>query len=164
MELTEGDQERVSRNIGLIFKTFQGDDGILFQELDSIDAPTLYNQDDIVEIFIRANSGGTVLGKSDLLFALLSAAWDHSNEAMEELLDDVNSSGFIFTRDFVLKACLSILDQGARYEVQKFRQSNIREEIESEWERIGDSIRDVLDALQPKPISGATVRYRLTTC
>lgn len=148
VELTEGDQERVSRNIGLIFKTFQGDDGILFQELDSIDAPTLYNQDDIVEIFIRANSGGTVLGKSDLLFALLSAAWDHSNEAMEELLDDVNSSGFIFTRDFVLKACLSILDQGARYEVQKFRQSNIREEIESEWERIGNSIRDVLDALQ----------------
>ena len=27
-----------------------------------------YKVDDIVEIFIRANSGGTKLGKSDLLF------------------------------------------------------------------------------------------------
>ena len=34
--------------------------------------PTLYTEDDVVEVFIRANSGGTKLGKSDLLFSLLA--------------------------------------------------------------------------------------------
>src|SRR5262249_20698595 len=63
VELTKTERQRVSQNVGLTFKTFQGDEGILFQELDSIDSPNLYAQDDIVEIFIRANSGGTILGK-----------------------------------------------------------------------------------------------------
>jgi hypothetical protein len=36
---------------------------------------------------------------------------------MEMLLEKLNSHGFEFTRDFVLKTCLTLLDHGARYEV-----------------------------------------------
>jgi len=35
------------------------DEAITYQELDSIDNPSLYSEDDVVEVFIRANSGGT---------------------------------------------------------------------------------------------------------
>jgi hypothetical protein len=31
----------------------------MYQELDSVDHPEAYQEDDVVEIFIRANSGGT---------------------------------------------------------------------------------------------------------
>jgi len=48
--------------------------------MDSIDNPTLYTKDDVVEIFIRANSGGTILSKSDLLFSLLESGWDFAEE------------------------------------------------------------------------------------
>ncbi len=91
------------------------------QELDGIDDPEAYRVDDVVEIFIRANSGGTKLGKSDLLFSLLASSWDAADGEMETLLEDLNQGGFAFDRDFVLKSCLTILGKGARYEVSKFR-------------------------------------------
>jgi hypothetical protein len=139
---------RISKNLGQAFKTFHTDEGIVYQELDSLENPELYKEDDVVEVFIRANSGGTVLGKSDLLFALLSASWDQSNEEMESLLEELNRTGFAFDRDFVLKACLVVLDRGARYEVNKFRHQGVRDEIEAKWNLISDSIKDVADRIK----------------
>jgi hypothetical protein len=143
--LAEDERQRLSRHVAIVFKTFQSDDGISYQELDSTENPDLYAEDDVVEIFIRANSGGTRLGKSDLLFALLAASWDGANDGMEQLLFELNRHGFAFTRDFVLKTCLTLLGHGARYEVQKFRAPGVREEIESKWSEIAKAISDVLD-------------------
>ena len=126
------------------------DEAITYQELDSIDNPTLYSEDDVVEVFIRANSGGTRLGKSDLLFSLLTASWEDADEQMEDLLESLNKHGFSFDRDFVLKTCLVLLGQGARYEVQKFRKPGIRESIEARWDRVKEAIQDVLDYVRGK--------------
>jgi hypothetical protein len=148
--LTDDEKRRLSRHVAIVFKTFQSDDGISYQELDSTENPDLYTEDDVVEIFIRANSGGTKLGKSDLLFALLAATWEGANDGMEHLLFELNRHGFAFTRDFVLKTCLTLLGHGARYEVQKFRAPGVREEIESKWDEIAKSISDVLDFVRGK--------------
>ena len=149
-ELTETEQSKVAEHIALIFKTFHTDDGIAYQELDSIENKDLYTEDDVVEVFIRANSGGTKLGKSDLLFSLLTSTWDRADEEMEDLLWQLNQHGFALPRDFVLKTCLTLLDQGARYEVEKFRKQGVREKIESQWDSISDAIRDVIDFVQGK--------------
>jgi hypothetical protein len=69
---------------------------------------------------------------------------------MEHLLYELNRHGFAFTRDFVLKTCLTLLGHGARYEVQKFRAPGVREEIESKWDEIAKSISDVLDFVRGK--------------
>jgi len=123
---------------------------LVYQEFDSIDNPKLYGEDDVVEIFIRANAGGTILGKSDLLFSLLTSAWEDADERMEELLDELNKSGFDFTRDFILKTCLSVLGKGARYEVTKFRDGKTREEIIEKWDSLTKAIKDVKDLLYGK--------------
>src|SRR5262249_35559178 len=99
--------------------------------------------------------GGTRLGKSDLLFSLLTSTWDHADEEMEELLEQINYHGFAFPRDFVLKTCLTLLDQGARYEVDKFRKPGVREKIEQQWENISKAIRDVVDFVRGKTFSRA---------
>lgn len=148
--LTEGELNRIDDHLDLVDRAFKMDEAITYQELDSIDNPTLYSEDDVVEVFIRANSGGTKLGKSDLLFSLLNAAWEVADEEMEDLLDSLNKHGFAFDRDFVLKTCLVLLDQGARYEVAKFRRKGVREDIESKWNDIADAIRDVLDFVRGK--------------
>lgn len=134
----------------MAFKTFRDDDGISYQELDSIENEALYTEDDVVEVFIRANSGGTKLGKSDLLFSLLTSSWEDADGKMEELLAQLNQHGFQFPRDFVLKTCLTLLDQGARYEVEKFRKHGIRESIELKWDEISEAIRDVIDFVRGK--------------
>ncbi len=41
---------------------------------------------------------------------------------MEDLLAQLNQHGFAFPRDFVLKTCLTLLDKGARYEVEEIPQ------------------------------------------
>lgn len=148
--LTSIEIGKLNDHLDLIDRTFKMDEAVAYQELDSIDNPTLYTDDDVVEVFIRANSGGTKLGKSDLLFSLLSSAWEEADDRMQELLDDLNRHGFDFTRDFILKTCLTILDQGARYEVDKFRKKGVREKIETEWTGITDAVKDVLDFVRGK--------------
>lgn len=149
-ELTEAEVSKIGMHLSIIDKTFKSDDGISYQELDSTENSELYTDDDVVEIFIRANSGGTRLGKSDLLFSLLTSTWDDADSKMEVLLEELNRHGFEFTRDFVLKTCLTLLDQGARYEVEKFRKPGIREKIEESWVDIEDAIKDVLDFVRGK--------------
>lgn len=148
--LTQPELNKLDDHLDLVDRTFKSDDTVTYQELDSIDNPKLYSEDDVVEVFIRANSGGTKLGKSDLLFSLLNASWEVADEEMESLLDSLNRHGFAFTRDFVLKTSLVLLGQGARYEVEKFRKLGVREEVEKQWDNIAKAIQDVLDFVRGK--------------
>ena len=149
-ELTETEIDKITDHVELIAKTFTSDETITYQELDSIDNHKLYSDDDVVEVFIRANSGGTKLSRSDLLFSLLNSSWEMADDKMETLLDSLNRHGFNFDRDFVLKTCLVLLDQYARYEVKKFRKPGVREDIESNWDKIATSIQDILDWVRGK--------------
>lgn len=148
--LSEADEEQLLLNIARARQEFVNDDNLNYQELDGIDNPDAYRLDDIVEIFIRANSGGTKLGKSDLLFSLLTSSWDEADGAMEVLLEDLNQGGFAFDRDFVLKACLTTLGRGARYEVSKFRDGKTKEEIVERWDDLADAIKSVRDFVVSK--------------
>src|SRR5439155_7963242 len=49
---------------------------------------------------------------------------------------------------FILKTCLTLLHQGARYEVEKFRKPGVREEIEGKWDDIIAATKDVADFVQ----------------
>jgi hypothetical protein len=50
----------------------------------------------------------------------------------------------------VLKSCLVLFEQGARYEVAKFRRAGVREDIEKKWDDIANAIQDVLDFVRGK--------------
>lgn len=144
-DLSEEEDIRLLGNLDSISRVFVGSDTITYQELDGIDRANLYTEDDIVEIFIRANSGGTKLEKSDLLFSLLNSAWPDADEKMETLLNDLNRYGFDFDRDFVLKTCLVLLDQGAKYRVERFRAQGVREQILNNWDSLSNAIRGTVD-------------------
>ena len=139
-------KETIGRNIDLARNQFKGEI-LSYQLIDGIEEPDAYKLDDVVEIFIRANSGGTKLSKSDLLFSLLISEWDEADEKMEELLRSLNFDGFEFERDFILKTCLTILGKGARYEVQKFKEGDTKEQIINKWADLGNSIKAVKDFL-----------------
>jgi hypothetical protein len=148
--LTAEEQEKLQINVSRASQEFVNDDNITFQELDGIDNPDAYREEDIVEIFIRANSGGTKLGKSDLLFSLLISSWEDADGEMEILLEELNQSGFAYDRDFVLKCCLTVLGKGARYDVGKFRDGRTKEEIIANWDAIANAIKAVRDFVVSK--------------
>ncbi len=148
--LTDTQREAIELNVGKARKEFVNDSNITYQELDGIDNPDAYTLDDIVEIFIRANSGGTKLSKSDLLFSLLTSSWDDADAQVEALLEDLNQHDFAFDRDFVLKACLTMLGKGARYEVAKFRDPKTKVEMIQRWPELSEAIRAVRDFVVSK--------------
>ncbi|KOQ78003.1 hypothetical protein ABW45_08225 [Stenotrophomonas maltophilia] len=147
--LSEAQRNRLLENVMLVWREFVHDDNISYQELDGVDS-TAYRIDDVVEIFIRANSGGTKLGKSDLMFSLVAQSWSEADESLEELLDKLNQSGYGFERDFVLKSALVMLGHGAKYDVAKFRDPAIRDEFVEKWQELSNAIRGVKDFLQGK--------------
>jgi hypothetical protein len=148
--LTAPEVKQVEANVEAVFQTFRDRDPIIYQELDSIERPKLYTEDDVVEIFIRANSGGTKLSKSDLLFSLLISSWEDADGAIEGLLEELNQGDFAFDRDFILKCCLTVLGKGARYDVGKFRDGTTKGEIFNNWQAISDAIKGVRDFVVSK--------------
>lgn len=149
-EVTEDREGRIYDNVELVREVFCRQENILFQLVDSVDRPDIYTEEDIVEIFIRANSGGTQLGKSDLLFSLLTASWEEAENKMDELLADLNKTGYKFDRDFILKISLVLLDKGAKYEIEKFRLPEVKAGIENNWDKIADALRFVKDFIYGK--------------
>lgn len=141
-ELSRDQQTIISKNISRLIQNFKINEIIAYQEInESVDV------DEVVEIFIRANSGGTKLNKSDLLFALLINIWEEAEENIEDLLNELNKTGYEFTRDFILKTCLSLLNKGAKYEVTKFRKIENTSNITQNWNKIADAIKKVKDFL-----------------
>ncbi|WP_010628910.1 DUF262 domain-containing protein [Halomonas sp. KM-1] len=139
---------RIVENVWRAHNVFCAQERIAYQLLDSVDNPQAYTENDVVEIFIRANSGGTQLSKSDLLFSLLTSAWDEADARMEGLLEDLNAGGYRFDRDLVLKACLVLLGKGANYDVAKFRDETTRARIIENWGKITAAVCDVRDFLR----------------
>ncbi len=148
--LGKEDLDRVARNVERAKREFEVTEAIIFQEIDSTDEDSNYSFEDIVEIFIRANAGGTKLSKSDLMFSLVTSDWHTADIEMYEFLSEINGEQFNFDRDFVLKTAMVLLDQGARYDVEKLRTKEIRELITQEWDGITESIRFVRDFLSQK--------------
>lgn len=144
-KLDDEKDDRIQENIELIRNVFCTQENIAYQIIDCVDRAEAYTDDDIVEIFIRANSGGTTLNKSDLMFSLLINSWEEADENMYELLDVLNKTGYKFTRDFIIKTCLVLLNQGARYNVDKLRDDKVRQGILDKWDAITKAIKTVKD-------------------
>jgi hypothetical protein len=146
--LSQAEMMKVQRSIARAQQEFINDDNISYQLLDGVDDPDAYTTEDVVEIFIRANAGGTKLGKSDLLFSLLASDWEMADEEVEVLQEELNRNDYDFDRDFILKSCLVMLGQGAKYEVTKFRNPEVREQFVAQWEQLSDAIKAVRDFLR----------------
>lgn len=101
--------------------------------------------DKVLNIFIRVNSGGTILSYSDLLLSIASAQWEKydAREEIHELVDEVNGigNGFNVNKDFVLKTALVLTDlSDIAFKVNNFNKTNMKK-IEDSWENIKKAIK-----------------------
>lgn len=99
----------------------------------------------VLNIFIRTNSGGTVLSYSDLLLSIATAQWEERDARSEinDLVDGLNDTGmgFNFSKDFVLKAGLMLSDiASVGFKVENFGRANMKK-LEANWPKVSDSLR-----------------------
>lgn len=80
-----------TKNISLLHTRLVTDEIINYFEVekDSIDS--------VLDIFVRVNSGGTILSKSDLLFSTIVSHWDKARDEIDKLLSEINKKGEGFT-------------------------------------------------------------------
>jgi hypothetical protein len=100
--------------------------------------------DDVVQIFIRMNDGGTPLSHSDLLLSIAVAQWTKhdAREEIHELVDALNriGLGFSFSKDLVLKAGLMLSDIGSvGFKVDNFNRENMAV-LEEKWTSIKSAL------------------------
>jgi hypothetical protein len=101
--------------------------------------------DKVLNIFIRVNSGGTILSYSDMLLSIATAQWQERDARKEiyEFVDEINDIGeaFSFGKDFALKACLVLADiQAIEFKVGNFNRENMLA-IEQQWPDIARAVR-----------------------
>lgn len=111
--------------------------------------------EDILKVFVRVNSGGTVLSKTDLLFSTIVATWDNGRERIEDLLKQINAKGdgFSFGNEFLMRSCLVLSDGPVLFKVNSFRTENVQR-IRDEWPKMAQSIAATVDLLVEFGFSG----------
>lgn len=114
--------------------------------------------DNIVEIFVRVNSAGVQLSKTDLLFSSIVAHWDRGREEIEAAITTLNEkgNGFAFNNDFVMRTCLALADLPVRLKVNSFKKQNIQT-IMTNWSGIKAAMERAVELLVEWGFCGQTL-------
>ena len=109
------------------------------------------NYDRVLDIFVRANEGGTKLSKSDLLLSMVTLKWAGMNAREEiyqfvERLNNELSRKNDFDKDFIMKTCLVVSDLEVAYKVDNFSNQNLQT-IQSRWSKIKAAIEAAVNLI-----------------
>ena len=103
-----GNDQNAGRTLGRLHRAVHADRVVHYYQEESADIERVLN------IFIRVNSGGTILSYSDLLLSLATAQWKDrdARRDINELIDELNDlgQGFNISKELVLKTGLVLLE------------------------------------------------------
>ena len=116
----------------------------------------------VLNIFIRMNSGGTVLSYSDLLLSIAVAQWSRldARKEIHSLVDTLNKTGenFAFSQDLVLKAGLLLTNIGSvGFKVENFSHENMVI-LENQWPDVKRALQLTVRLLASFGFNGQNLR------
>lgn len=114
--------------------------------------------DDALDIFVRVNSTGRKLSKSDLLFSTLIDGWKDGKENVEKILDSMNSKGdgFSFSRDYLMRLCLVLVDADPNLKINSLTRQTVQA-VRNNWSRIDLSLEKLSKLLADIGLSDETL-------
>ncbi len=139
----KADRKVFERNLKRLYDAIHTDEVIAYY------TETDQDYDRVLDIFVRANEGGTKLSKSDLLLSMVTSSWDGVN-AREEIFNFVDRINTELTRrndfdkDFIMKSCLVLTDLPVAYKVKNFNNTNLTA-IRQNWAAIRKAVERGVD-------------------
>lgn len=134
----------IKKNLSRFIKVFNMDERISIQDVKE-DLP--YN--DVLEVFVRVNSGGIVLTKSDLLFSTVILHSPEMEGKFIEAVDEINGSGeYDFSTDFLIKCSSVLLDKGAKYDIKKLKDGEFIKKLDDNFEKIRKALFSTIEFLK----------------
>lgn len=121
------------------------------------------NLDRVLNVFARANNGGTTLTYVDLLVSTATARWKTRNAAAEihalrKAMNARSQEGFNFTPDRIVKAGLVLLDvPEPKFHVDSFMSGNRARRLEDMWPDFQRAMEIAAGLLAEFGLSGRTL-------
>lgn len=155
-DLGRDEHSRAFRTLDRLYRVVHTEQSVAYYEERSQDIEHVLN------IFIRRNSGGTVLAYSDLLLSIATSQWDNLDARREvhQLVDDLNriGPGFGLSKDFVLKAGLMLTDiASVGFQVRNFTHANMAR-LEQNWSKINDTLISTIQLATSFGFDRSTIR------
>jgi hypothetical protein len=137
----------VRSNIQQLASLLREDKHFWVEELDG--TAEQYSYKEVLDIFVRVNSGGTKLEASDLMFAVMKEAWDDVEARVECVVDMLRSSTALsFDKDFVLKCLVVAHGRGAELNAEKFNSADgekLLDDISLNWDQAEGAFQELTD-------------------
>ncbi|MFC7456239.1 DUF262 domain-containing protein [Brachybacterium sp. GCM10030267] len=147
-------------------RTASGIASRLAEKIHSDNSVHMYEETDqdierVLDIFIRVNSGGTVLSYSDLLLSIATAQWKDRDARKEihGLVDELNATGvgFRLSKDLVLKTALVLSGvPDVAFKVKNFTSANMAT-LNERWDDIANALRLAVALLSDFGLSGKSL-------
>lgn len=109
-------------------------------------APNRKTEADVTEIFVRINSMGTTLSRSDLIFSMLKLSWKESAEALPEFVRSINEGNNLgIGTDFVIRCLFTVSDLGAKMNIDLLRRPANVALLQKNFAQCCDAVRAAVD-------------------
>jgi hypothetical protein len=143
----EGNDARLAaRNMRLLRSMLTQSDLVPVVTIDEevMEAAQAKTIDEVLEIFVRVNDGGTRLTKSDLMFSLLKSKWTGARAEFDALLAGLNPARALpIDKDFVIRGLLTVADKPPSFDVSNVRQH--WDVIREHFGTFSEAIKSALD-------------------
>jgi hypothetical protein len=148
--LSDEDQLRLSLNFTILDSVLAGDSDVITETvLDGKkprSSPDRKSESDVLEAFVRINTEGTPLTRSDLIYSMLKLNWKESAWTLPEFIDSVNQgNSFELDSDFVIRCLFAVSDLGTRFDINLLRKKTNVERIRSNFDQCCDAIKSTVD-------------------
>jgi len=153
LKLADDDRVRLSINLSLLDEKLSKDESILktliIDENLPSESPMRKLESDVLEIFVRTNTMGTELTRSDLIFSMLKLNWKESATALPDFVRSVNEgNSFGLNNDFVIRCLFAVSDLGTKFDLNLLRKKSNIEKLQGNFERCCSAIQATVDFVQ----------------
>lgn len=101
---------------------------------------------DILEIFVRVNTQGISLRRSDLIVSMLRLYWQPASELLPRFLKEINDGGNLnVDNDFVIRCMFSTAGIGTRLDFDLLRKKSNVDKLKKTYADCFDAIRSCVD-------------------
>jgi len=101
---------------------------------------------DVLEIFVRVNTQGVVLRRSDLIVSMLRLYWQEASTLLPKFLQEVNrGNSLAIDNDFVIRCMFAVAGLGTRLDFELLRKKSNVDAIRSTYERCFSAVRSAVD-------------------
>lgn len=124
---------------------------IEFSEMTGFD----YNE--ATNVFVKVNSGGTILAMSDILNSIIVSTWkmENAREAFKDLVEKVANMGFSINTNYIVKSILFLHHTDVRFQIQGFTDFVV--DIEKKWSDIKTAIIETFSLLKSYGLNHSTL-------